>query len=165
MILSSGRKPERVLTDRGTDFFNKHFQKLMNDENIHFYNTFNETKASIVERSIRTLKTQVWRYFTANITTRYIDMLPDLVYGYNHSINRCIKIKPALVNHDNENRVWHELYDEDLDDVRLVKYRFNIGNQERIGKIKGKSEKGYLPNFSKEIFTVSKRSLQVKGLR
>ena len=35
MILSSGRKPQKILTDRGTEFFNRHFQTLINRENIH----------------------------------------------------------------------------------------------------------------------------------
>ena len=47
------------------------------------------------------------------------------------------------------------LYD-DHEEVKRVKYKFNIGDQLRISKIKRTFEKGYLPNFSKEIFTVSK---------
>lgn len=87
----------------------------MNDENIHLYDTFNETKASIVERSILTVKTKMWRYFTANKTMRYTSMLPDLLYAYNHSVHHGIKLKLALVNSENENRVWHVLVDKDLD--------------------------------------------------
>ena len=156
VILSSGRKPEKILTDRGTEFFNKHFQSLMNGEGIHLYNTFNETKASIVERLIRTLKTKMWRYFTSKRALRYIDMLPDLIYAYNHSVHRSIKTKPVLVNHENEDRIWHVLYDDNVDLPTHVNYKFKINDQVRISKIKRKFEKGYLPNFSKEIFTVSK---------
>ena len=83
VVLASGRKPGKILTNRGTEFLNKHFQKLMDDEGIHLYNTFNETKASIVEWLICTFKTKMWRYFTAKKTMNYIDMLPDLVYAYN----------------------------------------------------------------------------------
>ena len=39
--------------------------------------------------------------------------------------------------------------------MKNVKYKFKIGDQVRISKIKRKFEKGYLPNLSKEIFTVS----------
>ena len=78
-ILSLGRKPEKILTDPGTEFFNKHFLALMSSEEIHLYNTFNETNASIVDRLICTLKTKMWRYFTAKRTLRYIDMLSDLI--------------------------------------------------------------------------------------
>ena len=36
-------------------------------------------------------------------------------------------------------------------------YKFKIGDQVRISKIKRTFDKGYFPNFSKEIFTVSKQ--------
>ena len=86
VILSSGRKPEKIMTDQRTECLNKHFRALMKEEDIELYNTYNETKASIVERLIRTLKTKIWRYFTAKETMRYMDMLPDLVYSYNHTL-------------------------------------------------------------------------------
>ena len=71
VILSSGSKPEKIMTDEGTEFFNKHFQALMKEEDIELYNTYHEVKASIVECLVRTLKTKMWRYFTANKTVRY----------------------------------------------------------------------------------------------
>jgi transposase InsO family protein len=61
IILASGRKPEKIMTDQGTEFLNRHFRALMKEEDIELYNTYNETKASIVERLIRTLKTKMWR--------------------------------------------------------------------------------------------------------
>ena len=48
------RKPQKIQTDQGTEFFNKHFKDLMKEEEIQLYNTYNETKASVVERVIRT---------------------------------------------------------------------------------------------------------------
>ena len=155
VILSSGRKPEKIMTDQGTEFLNKHFRALMKEEDIELYNTYNETKASIVERLIRTLKTKMWRYFTAKKTMRYIDMLPDLVFSYNHSIHRSIKTKPADVTVENEKKVWHTLYEHNVH--KNIKYKFKIGDQVRISKIKKRFEKGYKPNFSKEIFTVTKQ--------
>ena len=49
VILTSGRKPETIMTDQGTEFLNKHFRALMKEEDIELW------KASIVERLIRTL--------------------------------------------------------------------------------------------------------------
>ena len=157
VILSSGRKPHKIMTDQGTEFFNKPFQTLLKNEDIQLFNTFNETKASIVERVIRTFKTKMWRYFTAKKTMRYLNMLPDLVYSYNHSEHRSIGRPPALVNSENEDEVFRTLYRDVLDNVQPVKNKFKIGDQVRISKIKRKFEKGYLPNYSKEIFTVSKK--------
>ncbi|XP_028404004.1 uncharacterized protein LOC114526613 [Dendronephthya gigantea] len=98
IILSSGLKPEKIMTDQGTKFLNRHFRALKNEEDIELYNAYNETKASIVERLICTLSAKMWRYFTVKKTMRYIDMLPDLVNSYNHSVHRSIKMKPADVS-------------------------------------------------------------------
>ena len=144
------------MTGQGTEFFNRHFQNLLKSENIHLFNTFNETKASVVERVIHTFKSKMWQYFTARKTLRYVNMLSDLVYSYNHSIHRSIKTKPANVTVENQKQVWHTLYD-DHDCVKHVKYKFKGGDRVGISKIKHKFEKGYLPNFSKEIFTISKQ--------
>ena len=38
-ILESGRKPQKIQTDEGTEFFNKHFKDLMKAEEIQLYNT------------------------------------------------------------------------------------------------------------------------------
>ena len=71
---------------------------------------YNETKASILERVIRRLKTKMWRYCSANKTMRYIDKLPDIIYAYNHSVHRGIKVELVNVNAQNEKRIWHTLY-------------------------------------------------------
>ena len=76
-------------------------------------------------------------------------MLPDLTYSYNHSVHRSIKMMPVNVTVENEKKVWHTLYDDD--EVKNVKCKFKVGDQVRISKIKRTFEKGYLPNFSKEI--------------
>ena len=155
-IMESGRKPQKIQTDQGTEFFNKHFKTLMKEEDIQLYNTYNETKASIVERVIRTLKTRMWRYFTSKQTRRYIDVLSDLVDSYNHSKHRSIQKKPANVTHNNEEEVWHTLYKKP-ENKKNIKYKFEVGDQVRISKMKRTFAKGYLPNFSKEIFTVSQQ--------
>ena len=156
VILESGRKPQKIQTDQGTEFFNKHFKALMKEEEIQLYNTYNETKASVVERVIRTLKTRMWRYFTAKKTMRYIDVLPDLVDSYNRSKHRSIQKKPINVTQNNERKVWHTLYGK-RGNEETTKYKFEIGDQVRISKMKRTFEKGYLPNFSKEIFTISQQ--------
>ena len=58
------------------------------------------------------------------------------------------------VTTENEKQVWHTLYD---DTVKHPKYKFTIGDQVRISKIKCTFEKGYLSYFSKEIFTITKQ--------
>ena len=72
--------PQTLQTDQGLEFLNKSVQALLKKHGIHHFSTHNaETKASVVERFNRTLKTRMWRYFTKHQTWRYIDVLQDLV--------------------------------------------------------------------------------------
>ena len=54
-ILSEGRKPEKLRTDKGTEFVNESFQQYLKKKDIQFYTANNEPKASVVERVNRTL--------------------------------------------------------------------------------------------------------------
>ena len=74
-IQKKGRKPETFHTDKGTEFMNRKFQTFLKKHNIRFFTTQNETKASIVERFNRTLKTKMRKYFTAKNTLKYVDIL------------------------------------------------------------------------------------------
>ena len=53
-ILSSGRKPSKLQTDKGTEFLNGVFQKFLRDNNIAFLTVKSGLKASVVERFNRT---------------------------------------------------------------------------------------------------------------
>ena len=59
-LLSNGA-PNTLQTDKGTEFLNRSLQKLLKEHGVHHFATHNEeTKASIVERFNRTLKTRMW---------------------------------------------------------------------------------------------------------
>ena len=69
--LLGNRAPNTLQTDKGTEFLNRPLQKLLKEHGVNHFATHNEeTKASIVERFNRTLKTRMWRYFTKNQSVR-----------------------------------------------------------------------------------------------
>ena len=103
VIFKSGRRPIRLQTDKGTEFTNRVFQKFLKEHDVHFYTTYNEeTKASIVERFNRTLKTKMWKYFAHRETLTYVEVLSEMVASYNHTVHRTIGIPPAEVTWDNQ---------------------------------------------------------------
>ena len=107
------RSPKSLQTDKGKEFKNTHFQTFLKSRGIHFFTTENpETKASIVERFQRTLKTRMWKFFTHRRTLRYVDVLQMFVHGYNNAYHRSIKRAPASVNVHNEALVSEALYGE-----------------------------------------------------
>ena len=113
-ILKQGRRPNRLQTDRGTEFYNRTFQRWLKDQGIKHFSTEGDAKASVVERFNRTLKERLYRYFTIANTLRFDDVLPELVQGYNATRHRSIGMAPQDVTWENEEAVWKRLYDKRL---------------------------------------------------
>ena len=55
-ILKEGRKPTRLWTDKGKEYYNKYLKELLDKHNITLYSTDNEEKSSVVEIWNRTIK-------------------------------------------------------------------------------------------------------------
>ncbi|GFW43126.1 putative uncharacterized transposon-derived protein F54H12.3 [Trichonephila clavipes] len=106
----SERVPLKLQTDAGKEFTNKLFQNYLKKKKIGFFMTSNNTKASIVERFNRTLKTKMWKFFTEKNTKRYIGVVDKLVYSYNNTWHRSIQMTPASVTETNQSQVWENLY-------------------------------------------------------
>jgi len=151
-ILDQGRRPQRVQSDAGKEFVNDSFQKLLKQNDIDFFTVNSELKACVIERFNRTLKERMWRYFTHNNTYKYIDVLQDLVSGYNNSKHRTIGIEPANVNHENELEILNKAFK--IEETELTP-KFSIGDKVRISKTKRLFEKGYEPNWSEEAFIIT----------
>ena len=140
-------------TDKGTEFLNGAFQKLLKDRNISHYTTENDDiKAAVVERFNRTLKTVMWRYLTHAMSQRYIDVLPQLVSSYNNTYHRTIKMSPSDVNAQNEAIVRTRLYPS----IKASpKWRYKVGQTVRMKQSKRVFKKGYEPTWTEEVFTIS----------
>ena len=143
--------PTTLQTDKGLEFLNRSVRRLLKEHGVHHFSTHNEeTKASIVERFNRTLKTRMWRYFTKYQTVRYIDALQDFVQSYNDTYHRSIGMAPSQVNAANQEEVWQRLYGHDGKGVP----KFKVDDRVRISKAKRRFEKGYMANWSEELFTI-----------
>ena len=133
------RKPDKIWVDKGTEFYNKHMKGL-----IEMYSTENEEKSSVVERWNRTMKDKMFKYFTANSTRVYIDVLDQMVEQYNNSYHSSIKMTPKQASQKkNEDKVWLNLFGGD--NYESVSPKFTVGDKVRITKKKKIFEKGYTP--------------------
>lgn len=99
----------------------------------------------------------MWKYFTKKDTLTYHDVLSDLVWSYNHTYHRSIKMQPAAVNFDNQETVWQHLYAPRRYQKSQASRAFREGQHVRISKAKRTFKKGCLPNWTREIFTVVAR--------
>ena len=112
------------------------------------YSTNNEKKSVVAERFIRTLKNKIYKYMTAISKNVFIDKLDDIVKKYNNTYHTTIKMKPVDVKDNTYIDVKKEINDKDP--------KFKVGDRVRISKYKNIFAKGYMPNWSEEIFIFKK---------
>ena len=154
---AKGRQPLRLQTDAGKEFYNRVFQNLKTRQNIHYFSTSVDTKASAVERFNRTLKERMYRYFTARNTYRYVDVLPHLAQGYNATKHQSIGMAPRGVTLAEERQVWQRLYCKRLS--RRVRPKWKPGDRVRLQKQHRPFEKGYFPGLTEEVFITDRGHL------
>jgi len=149
----SKRKPTILTTDAGKEFTNIKFKNFLKKNKIKHLVARDASKAAVVERWNRTIKEKINKYSTHNKTNRYIDVLNDIVRGYNLTVHSRTKFRPIDVNKSNEKFVFRNLYKYR---TKLENNTFKIGDNVRVVLIRSTFDKGYLPNYTKEIFIIHK---------
>lgn len=148
-------KMKHLQTDQGKEWFNVNVRKLMIKYKINHYHTFTEVKAGVIERLNRTLKQNMWRQFTARGSYEWLTLLPKLVTEYNNTVHRTIGMKPKDVRSKHV-RVILERIGKQTSGPRQpkTKPKFSVNDRVRISKYKRLFAKGYIPNWTNEVFTV-----------
>ena len=149
--------PKKLWTDAGSEFYNNEVKALLKKHDITLYSTENEEKCSVVERWNRTIKTKLWKYFTANHTHKYIDVLDALIEKYNNTVNRAIGMTPTEARKpSNHGAVFRHLYFKKMAKLGEKKPKFQIGDKVRLGVKKDLFEKSYVINWSDKIYTIKR---------
>ena len=112
------------------------------------YSTHNEGKSVIAARFIRTINNKIYKYMTSISKNVYIDKLDDIVKKYNNTYHTSFKMKRVDVK-DNT-------YIDFKKEVNDKNPKFKVGDHVRISKYKNIFAKGYVPNWSEEIFIIKK---------
>ncbi|KAF8789563.1 hypothetical protein HNY73_007493 [Argiope bruennichi] len=84
---------------------------------------------------------------------KYVDILNKVLKSYNNTIHSTTSFSPNQVTSKLESIIFNKVYGYNKD----IHYAFNIGEQVRISKAKKTFQRGYLPNWSDEVFTISER--------
>lgn len=147
-------RPGKIWADRGREFYNKDVSELLKKNNIDIYSTNNDEKCSVIERWNRTIKTQLWRYFSANGTQKYIDILQALMNKYNSTKHRSIGMTPLDARQSsNYQQVFKNLYFKKVQS-RNKTPKYKVGDKVRISVKKDIFEKGFTINWSDKIYTI-----------
>jgi len=152
-IFKEGRIPRRIQTDQGKEFENRDVLALFAKHDIELFSVKSAYKAAIVERFNRTLKHRLWRYFTMSTKEKWTDVLQDVVNAYNNSVHRTLGRKPTDITPAVVGDVREEVFSNRPPSRK--KGDIKVGDTVRISKVKSVFAKGYLPNWTEEIFTVA----------
>ena len=120
------------------------------------YLTHNEGKSVVAERFIRSLKSKIYKYMTSISKNVYIDKLDDIVNEYNNTYHTTIKMKPIDIKDNTYINTSKKIYNKDP--------KFKVGDHVRISKYKNIFAKGYMPNWSEEVFVIKKVKILFHGL-
>ena len=95
ILSTSKRKPLKIESDRGTEFYNSIFQNFLKNKNIKHYSRYTDKGPSIAERVIRTVRNLLKKPVFLKGNADWLSELPSVIKQYNNTIHHSIKMTPV----------------------------------------------------------------------
>ena len=152
ILTKSKRKPIKLESDRGSEFYNSIFQNFLKSKNIQHYSRNTDKGSSIAERVIRTLRNLLKKPIFLAGNADWLTELPSFIKQYNNTIHHSIKMTPVQASKkSNEKAVFGNL----RDDRQKQKPKFKLGDLVRTADIKRVFSKGDSTNYSYKLYTIT----------
>ena len=152
IFTTSKRKPLKIESDRGAEFYNSIFQNFLKCKNIHHCSRYTDTGPSICERVIRTLRILLKKPVFEKGKADWLSELPSVVKKYNNTIHSSTKMTPIQASKkSNENLVFSNL----RDDRQKQRPKFKLSQLVRTADIKRVFSKSDSTNWSYKLYTIS----------
>ena len=152
ILTTSKRKPLKIESDRGSEFFNSIFQNFSKRKNIHHYSRFTDKGPSIAERVIRTIRNLLKKPVFEKGKTDWLSELPSVIKQYNNTIHHSTKMTPIQASKKaNEKLVYSNL----KDNREINKPKFKLGQLVRTADIKRVFSKRDSTNYSYKLYTIT----------
>lgn len=145
--------PRRLFTDSGKEFTSKAMEKFYNTNEIIKLQAYTHDvlHATMAERTIKTLRDILAKYFMENSTRKWTIVLQDVIHALNHRIHSTTKMRPVDVTYDNAEELRKRLY---ASNDKTQKPRFKVGDYVRISIRKKLFTKGQ-NRYTDEIFKIT----------
>lgn len=158
-ILREDGFPQRLQTDQGKEFFNKHFVRVLKDAGITHYFVHSKMKASVVERFNRTLRSALKGYLERFPKTPIKTAVANVVRGFNSRPHSSTTFAPDDINSENHGLVLQKIM-EDRDEMAKAappaKFGLKSGDRVRVATHPNQFGKEAEGTFSREVFVVEK---------
>ena len=113
ILTTSKRKPLKIESDRGSEFYNSVFQNFLKTKNIQHYSRYTDKGPSIAERVIRTVRNLLKKPLFLSRNADWRSELLSVIKQYNNTIHHSIKMTPVQASKkSNEKTVFDNLRDD-----------------------------------------------------
>ena len=152
ILTTSKRKPNKLESDRGSEFYNSVFQNFLKSKNIHHYSRYTDKGPSIAERVIRTVRNLLKKPVFEKGRADWISELPSVIKKYNNTIHNSIKMTPVQASKKSNQKL---VYNNLKDDREKQKPKYKLGQLVRTADIKRVFSKGDSTNWSYKLYTIT----------
>ena len=152
IITTSKRKPLKLESDRGKEWYNSIFQNFLKSKNIHHYSRCTDKGPSIAERVIRTIRNLLKKPVFLAGNADWLSELPSVVKKYNNTIHHSTKMKPIDASKKSNQKL---VYNNLKDNREVLKPKFKLGQLVRTADIKKVFSKGDSTNYSYKLYTIT----------
>ena len=152
ILSTSKRRPLKLESDRGAEWFNSLFQNFLKTKNRQHYSRFTDKGPSTEERVIRTITNLLKEPVFLAANADWVSELPSVVKKYSNTIHSSTKKTPNQASKkSNERKVYSNLQDRRV----RQKPRFKLGQLVRTADIKRVVSKGGSTNWSYNLYTIT----------
>ena len=152
ILTTSKRKPLKIESDRGSEFYNSVFQNFRKSKNIHHYSRYTDKGPSIAERVIRTVRNLLKKPVFEKGKASWIDEIQSVIKQYNNTIHKSIKMTPIQASEKSNEKI---VFDNLRDDRQKQRPKFKLGDLVRTADIKKVFSKGDSTNWSYNLYTIT----------
>lgn len=166
--------PWKIITDAGKEFTAHAVQQYFHRRQIQHFCEYTSPKwhAGMAERANRTVRERLYRYFSEVGHRRWLPVIQQIADSINNSASRVLcngKFTPMDIHLNRKNSseilrkcINFERKKADLAIIKTEKADQNIGDLKtgtrvRIELQKNPFQKGFIGNFTNEIFTIERR--------
>ena len=152
ILTTSKRKPPKLESDRGTEFYNSIFQNFLKSKNIQYYSRFTDKGPSIAERVIRTVRNLLKKHVFEKGNADWLSELSSVVKQYNNTFHHSIKMTPIQASEKSNEKI---VFDNLRDKREIQKPKFKLGQKVRTSDIRKVFSKGDSTNYSYNLFSIT----------
>ena len=153
-----GKIPEKIQTDKGSEFKCTEFKKLMSDNHInHFFST-SDRKCAVVERFNLTIQQLLYELMANYNSYAWTNLLPQAMQIYLNRKHRTIQMSPHDAEKNENQKKLKKLYSTKYEKAEndKKKPKFKVGETVRIWLKRTTFHRGYYENYTREYFKIDK---------